>query len=517
MLAKTIIKPNSYFDSVTLMGISGQVAELAGVVDVLVGMGTDLNKESLAHVGLLTDVARTASPNDLLIGVRVTGEEVLDKLLPKIEELLVARRGHTGGAGKEGQEERPRRIAQACQLNPGFNLAVISVPGVYAAREAREALRQEMHVFLFSDNVSVADEIDLKTAAAAKGLLMMGPDCGTAIINGIPLGFANRVRRGNIGTIGASGTGIQQVTTLIDSLGEGISQAVGTGGRDLTEKVGGMTTLAALAALAKDEATEVIVLISKPPAPAVVEKIMARAAVVGKPVVICFLGARPLAAAPTNITQCSNLEQAAVEAVSLARGGDRVALPEEDVSEAIKKAVAGRKAGPKYLRALYGGGTLCDEAMIIFRQQGINFFSNIPLDRAEALADVEQSQGNTFLDMGDDYFTRGRPHPMLEPSLRIPRLLKEAVDPEVAVILFDVILGHGSHADPAGVMAAGVIQARQLASGSGRQPAFVAALVGTPGDPQGLAEQRRMLEQVGVIVCGSNVRAANLAAALLRQ
>lgn len=517
MLTKTLVKPNTYFDSVTLMRISGQVAEMDGVVDVLVGMGTDLNKESLARVGLLTGAAEGASPNDLLIGVRVTGEEILEQVLQRIEELLGSQRRGTAGEGGEVREERPRSIAAACQLKPGYNLALISVPGIYAAREAREALRQGMHVFLFSDNVSLDEEVELKKTAKARGLLMMGPDCGTAIINGLPLGFANRVRRGNIGIVGASGTGIQQVTTLIDSLGEGISQAIGTGGRDLTERVGGMTTLAALEALAADEQTRVIVLISKPPAPDVAAEVFARAAGLNKPVVMCLLGSQTIASPGSGIIQCRNLEETALRAVSLVRGGQEVVWPDEDQGALLEEFLAARKPGQKYVRALFGGGTLCDEAMGVFREEGIPLFSNVPLSPEEALADVERSQGNTFLDMGDDYFTRGRPHPMIEPGLRNQRLVQEAADPEVAVVLLDVILGHGSHSDPAGVAARGIREAREKAAGEGRRLAVIAALIGTAADPQGLEQQRRSLEEAGVIVCNSNIRAAKLAASLVKR
>jgi succinyl-CoA synthetase alpha subunit len=513
MIARTIVKPNKYFDSVTLMRISGDVAGMDGVEVVMVGMGTDLNKDSLARVELLTDEARAASPNDLMIGVRAVDEAVLEQVFAKAEELFTTKR-KSKTVGSEGGVQQPRSIAQACEEHPGFNLAMISVPGPYAAREAREALRQEMHVFLFSDNVGLEDEISLKKLANEKGLLMMGPDCGTSIINGIPLGFANRVRRGKIGIVGASGTGIQQVTTLIDSLGEGISQAIGTGGRDLSEHVGGRTCLAALEALARDAETEVIVLISKPPALSVAEKIIDKAAEANKPIVFCLLG-RSLPVNGRGIIQCANLEETALKAVSLVRGGAEVSLPEEDVERQIVEAQGKKKPGQKYVRALYGGGTICDEAMMVFKQLAIPFYTNIALTKEDALADVEKSEGNTFLDMGEDYFTRGRPHPMLEPRLRTPRLLQEAADPEVAVILLDVILGHGSHSDPAGVAVEGVKKAREIAAQDGRELAFVAALVGTSDDPQGMDRQRKLLEDAGLIVCSSNVRAANVAARIL--
>lgn len=516
MFVKTIVRSNAYFDSVTLMSLTSQVSGMAGVQDIMVGMGTDLNKESLSRLDLLTDEAKTSSPNDLLIGVRVSDEKVLNDVLQEIENILVARKGHPRSS--DSKEEQPCSIENACQLRPGYNMAVISVPGIYAAREAREALRQEMHVFLFSDNVSIEDEISLKKTAIAKGLLMMGPDCGTSIINGVPLGFANRVRRGAIGIIGASGTGIQQVSALIDCLGEGVSQAIGTGGRDLSDKVGGLTTLTALDLLATDDSTKVIVLISKPPAQGVAEKIIAKAKSINKPVVICFLGNYMyLKTVSENITICNNLEEAALQSVGLVSSNNNVTLPDEDVCGFIKTASSQLEVSQKYVRALYGGGTLCEESMMVFRNLGIQYFSNIPSRKTETIADMEESKENTFLDMGDDYFTRGRPHPMLEPSLRVPRLLKEAADPEVAVILFDVILGHGSHSDPAGVMVAGIKQAKEVAARDGRQLFFVASLVGTQSDPQNLDQQKYILEQEGVFVCVSNYRAANLAAAILKK
>jgi FdrA protein len=195
-----------------------------------------------------------------------------------------------------GDGVRPSPLASlemAVEQQAALNLALISVLGDYAAAEAIKALRPGLSVMLFSDNVSLAHEREIKTLAREKNLLVMGPDCGTAIINGMPLGFANVVRRGAIGVVAASGTGLQEVTCCIDQLGAGISQALGTGGHDLHESIGGISMLYGLDALSADPDTRVIVLISKPPAPAVAEKILARARAAGKPVVVNFLGARP--------------------------------------------------------------------------------------------------------------------------------------------------------------------------------------------------------------------------------
>src|SRR5690606_14776291 len=125
-------------------------------------------------------------------------------------------------------------------------------PGVYAAFEAFRALENNLNVMMFSDNVTVEDEIKLKDLAVKKDLLMMGPDCGTAIINGVGLCFANKIKRGPIGLVAASGTGLQEVTVLIDQFGGGISQAIGVGGRDLSKDVMGRMTLHAINALNAD-------------------------------------------------------------------------------------------------------------------------------------------------------------------------------------------------------------------------------------------------------------------------
>jgi FdrA protein len=511
LLTKTIVKSNAYFDSVTLMKVSGEVSKLQGVIDVMVGMGTDLNKESLEHVGILSKECEAASPNDLMIGIKAESDEVLAGALNKVEELLT-KRGKKATSRKEKSFER---IQQVAALNQGYNMAVISVPGRYAAREARLALNNGMHVFMFSDNVTVEEEVELKDLANSKGLLMMGPDCGTAIINGVPLGFANRVRKGNIGIVGASGTGLQHVTTLIHSLGGGVSQAVGTGGRDLSSKVSGRTMLAALEGLKEDDATEVVVIISKPPAAEVADKVFSAAENLNKPVVLCLLGSGKKDNLGENIVQCYSIEETAAKAVSLALGREvRFEAPEE-FSQAVLEFEEVRKPQQRYVRAIFGGGTLCDEAMTIFRRKGVKMYSNIPLDKQEELKDIEVSQENTFLDMGEDYFTRGKPHPMIEPSLRNKRIIQEALDQETAVMLLDVVIGHGSHADPAGVAAEAAAIANAKLNNLGRKVLWIASFVGTNEDPQNYEEQISKLKAVGFIVLESNVKAAELAAKLV--
>ncbi len=313
MAIKIAVKKNAYHDSVALMAISGQVKSVAGVTEAVVNMGTGMNKELMKAIGLLNEEASACGPDDLLIAIRAETDAACDEAVKAAEEFLAQR-----GKGKSGERTvRPTTIVSAVKMTPEANLAIISVPGAYAPREAMNALRQGLHVMLFSDNVSLAEEKALKEYAHEQGLLMMGPDCGTAIINGTGLCFANAVRRGNIGIVGASGTGTQEVTVLVDRLGGGVSQVLGTGGRDLKEEIGGIMMLDCIAVLAKDPATEVIVLISKPPAAKVAEKILHAVKSAGKPAVVCFLNSRATKEECSRISFCSTLEETAQKAVEL--------------------------------------------------------------------------------------------------------------------------------------------------------------------------------------------------------
>ena len=335
----------------------------------------------------------------------------------------------------------------------------------------------------------------------------MGPDCGTAIINGVPLAFANVVRRGSIGCIGASGTGLQQVTCLVDRLGLGISQAVGTGGHDLHASVGGITMLAAIEALGRDPQTRVIVLISKPPAPEVSKRVLAAAAKVGKPVVVNFVGADPGSITGRNLHAVKTLEDAAHAAVALAKGRKPAARRAAGKVPAFRLA-----AGQRYVRGLYSGGTFCYEASMLLGEMLGDVRSNAPLRASDAIRDPWRSEGHTLIDLGDDVFTRGRPHPMIDHRLRNERILKEADDGEVAVILLDVVLGYGSHADPAAEMAPAIEAARSRAARKKRRIAFVGFVCGTSNDPQDLARQESALLKAGMLLAPSNAQAVMLAA-----
>ncbi|MEW5961245.1 MAG: acyl-CoA synthetase FdrA [Chloroflexota bacterium] len=510
------IKPNTYFDSVRLMRVSELLSGLPGIQQAIVAMGTEANKRVLAETQLLTDQVQAAGPNDLVLVVEADSAEAAREALRQAEAKLSETAAPAADTGQAAT--RPRFFQQARQSLPGANLALISVPGPYARLEAAQALHAGMHVFLFSDNVTLDEEVELKRWAVAKGRLMMGPGAGTAIINGVALAFANGVRRGPIGLVAASGTGLQEVTCLIDRGGSGISQAIGVGGRDLSEPIGGLMMRHGLAMLAADPATGLIVLISKPPAPTVAETILKVARSCGKPVIINFLGSRH-AEQENGITFTATLEETAEAALERV-GGQRktyFGLTPEQVE--ILAAAERRQLAPgqRYLRGLFSGGSLCDEAMLILAGRLPALYSNIPLRPAWALADGWRSRDHSCIDMGAEEFTSGRPHPMIDPRLRQERLLKEAEDKTVAVILLDVVIGYGSHADPAGALVETIREAKAKAAAQGRYLAVVAHVCGTDRDPQGLQRQENLLREAGALTLPTNAQAARVAAAIVQR
>ena len=508
----TRVIADTYRDSVALMQLSASLKEVAGVDEASAIMATAGNIALLAEVGLV-EAGLAPRPSDLLVVVRAKNEAAADAAIAKVEAALRAK-APARSEGGAVEQAPPRSIAMAAAATPGAKLALVSVPGEYAAAEAGKALAAGLNVMLFSDNVALADEVALKREASNRQLLVMGPDCGTAIIDGVPLAFANRVRRGPVGCVAASGTGLQQVTALVDRLGAGVSQAIGTGGRDLKEEVGGLTMLAGLARLAADRETKVIVLISKPPAPAVAGKVLAAAAKAKKPVVVCFVGAPPGKLPGRNLHPVRTLEDAARAAVALARGRKP---PKAAGPPRLGKGVPRLARGQRYVRGLFSGGTFCYEASLLLGEALGQVWSNAPVRHEDELDDAFKSRGHTVIDLGDDVFTRGRPHPMIDHRLRNERMVREARDPEVAVILFDVVLGYGSHPDPAAEMAPAIAAARAAAAKGGRRIAFVGAVCGTETDPQDLARQEAALAQAGVILGSSNAEAVRIAAAIAKR
>jgi FdrA protein len=489
------VRRDTYRDSVELMRVAAELEGAPGITRAALLMATPANRDLLAEAGLLGDAAMEARPSDLVIAVAAHDDAAATGALARAEALLAAPASRSGSTGRHA----PRTIADALAEVPATSLAVISTPGPYATAEALKALKRGLHVFLWSDNVSIGDEVELKRLARKKGLLMMGPDCGTAILDGVPLGFANAVRRGRIGLVGASGTGLQQVSCLIDRLGEGVSQLIGVGGRDLDERVGGSMMQTGLETLRRDTRTEVIVLVSKPPAPPVARRVLGQAVASGKPVVVCFLGGDPADIRQAGATPAATLDEAARIAVSLARGENPSTADGLDPALVARaRAEAGRLAeGQRFVRGLFSGGTLCQEAALILGRPG------------------GRAAGHTLIDLGDDKFTVGRPHPMIDFRLRNERIVAAALDPTTAVILLDVVLGHGAHADPGGALVPAIEEACQRARRAGRAVGLVASVCGTSADPQGLTRQEEQLAAAGVMLAPSNAQAARLAAALV--
>ncbi len=499
---KSEIRSGVYYDSAVLMQLQRSLAGLPGVADAGVVMGTESNKELLQHIDLVNPEVDAAKENDLVIVVRAETEAVAAEAIGKVDELLTRRKSAVD------QEYRPRSLEGANDMLPDSNWVLISVAGRYAAGVARESLRLGKHVFLFSDNVSVEDEISLKKDASEKGFLVMGPDCGTAIVNGIGLGFANKVRKGPIGVVAAAGTGLQQVTSRIHQLGSGITFGIGTGGRDLSEKVGGTTFLQGLDVLSRDSDTKVVLLVSKPPSPVVAEKVLKVARKAGKPVVVNFIARTPISRQIDNLFFASSLDDAAALAVELSKNPPK--LQAEDLK--LERFASGQH----YLRGLFSGGTLAYEAQYLLAEYLPKVYANAPINKDNKLKDSLVSVEHSIVDLGEDEFTVGRLHPMMDNELRIRRLMEEAADPSVAVIMLDVVIGFGSHPDPASELAPAVAKAKDLAAKAGRYLEVVAVVTGTDEDPQDLNSQIRQLKEAGAWVDTSNEIVVRYAGRLLQ-
>jgi len=478
------VRSGAYYDSVVLMQLQRSLLGLPGVLDAGVVMATQANCNLLAANSLFPE-SISPSPDDLLIVVKADSQNSAISAIGQVDELL-ARKRSTGNS----EDFRPRSLSTAAKQLPESNWVLISVPGRYAANVAREALDLNKHVFLYSDNVSFEDEIALKKTARNKGLLVMGPDCGTAIINGIGFGFANRVRRGPIGLVGASGTGLQAVTTHIHNLGAGISHAIGTGSRDLKTEVGAVTAHQALDLLSRDADTKVIVLISKPSSPDVATSLISAAQRTRKPVIVYFIGYPLPVHSIGNLHFAVSLSEAAELAVS------QLSMNDEPVVENEEKVQG-------YLRALFSGGTLAYETLIGLQAILSPIYSNAPIHASQALRDPLHSEANTILDLGDEYFMVGRLHPMIDNDLRMRRMRQEAADPDVGMILFDIVLGAGSHPDPASEMVTVIRTIRE------QRPdlIFVTIVIGTEADPQNIQSQEDRLRDAGVTILHTTTEA----------
>lgn len=486
----TIIKENTYQDSIVLMLLSNKLSAIEGVNKVSIMMGTPANKDIFKSSGLGTAELENAKPNDIVIVIDTEDAAKVEEVDQEVEAEL---KGKAESNDQEQKHNEASNWSRALELANNPNLALISIPGQYAAMEAENALNHNLNVFMFSDNVAKEDETRLKNLAHDKGLLVMGPDCGTGIIHGLPLAFTNIVNEGDIGIVGASGTGIQEVTTIIDREGKGVTNAIGTGGRDLSSEVGAITMLDSIKALNQDPTVKVITVISKPPAKEVEEQVLNVLRNIEKPVVTLFLGAKPTYT-ETNIYHAYTLEEAARVSVQLSNGETPNFKPR--LFENISANLTAKQDG---IKGFYSGGTLASEAAMLVKD------TLGDLSSGETPEGFAYKGGNhEIIDLGDDIYTQGKPHPMIDPSKRIEMLETSSDDPATAVIMLDNVIGYGSHDDMANELAPTIQKILNKVKADGRSLVVLATVVGTEHDYQEYQAQIETLKAAGAIVCDTN-------------
>ncbi|HET6686694.1 MAG TPA: hypothetical protein VFH02_09240 [Jiangellaceae bacterium] len=492
--------PDTYVDSVAQLSAMRAMRQVDGVDWASAAMGTPANTELLRERGIASGEIADMGANDFVVVVTAISEDTANEALAAGESAVFSARPQ---GGDERDRAQPRSLRQAVERQPESNVAVISVPGEYAALAAYQALSEGLHVLLFSDNVPLEKEVALKDYARDRGLLVMGPGAGTAMIAGVGLGFANVVKPGRVGVVAAAGTGAQEVMSLLDRWGVGVSQVLGLGGRDLADDVGGRMALPAISALRDDPGTDVILLVSKPPAAAIAAKVLAAAG--DTPMVAALLGLDSAFVAPDGVVLADTLEGAVVATLRvLGRPApDTVTTIGPTVTQARHRLSERRTL----VRGLFSGGTLCYESQVILGPILGEVRSNAPINKASGLPAPPGS--HECLDLGEEEYTRGRPHPMIDAEARLDLLHEHGADPQVAAIILDVVLGHGANPDPAAVLAPACEAV--MADGG---PQVVAYVLGTEQDPQGFVAQRDRLVQAGCIVTETAARASLVAAAI---
>jgi len=512
-----VVRHNFFRDSIQLMRLTEEAKKLPGVVDAVVSMGTETNKLLLAQLGLLMPEGRGAGDGDMVIALSVAAGSDAGAAMDSVQRMVMSP-PRTEGQAKSA--ETYHSVDSALRALPGANLAIVSLPGWQAFEPAMDLLRRGLNVHLFSDHVSLGEELRLKRYAHSRELLLLGPGAGTFILGGVGLGFANAVRRGSVGVVASAGTGLQEVSVLLDRIGLGISCGLGVGGSDLSEKVGGIMTKDCLELLEREGSTKALMIVAKSPTPKVVREIMGFARKsLSKPTVACFLGldtrgrspiryAKTLHSAVSEMSRITGKVAAKRFRRSLSITLPRIVRTADDLS-------AGLNPDQRYARGLYSGGTLAHETLLIYRELVGEAYSNTPLSKRFALKDPSRSRANSVVDFGDEYFTAGRPHPMIDPTMRRLRIIQEAGDPAVAAILLDVVLGYGSSSDPGGSLLGAIQEGRQRAVASGRTVAFMAHVCGTDADPQSLTDQSRKLAEEGVALFPTNAQMAITSALLV--
>lgn len=499
MTVSTRLFPDTYVDSVTQLVGMRAMRDVDGVGWASAVMATPANVASLHGEGVAPDQTAGAAANDFLLVVRAADEETAAAALAAGESAVFAARP----AAASTRESEPGSLRDAVRRQPGSNVAVISVPGQYAALAAHQALGQDLHVLLFSDNVPVAAEVALKDHARRRGLLMMGPGAGTALLGGVGLGFANVVRPGVVGVAAAAGTGAQEAMSLLDRWGAGVSQVIGLGGRDLSGEVGGRMALSAIAALREDPGTEVILLVTKPPAAEVAASVLAASGTT--PMVAALIGLEAAPPAPPGVVVTGTLEPGVMATLRLL--GVPAPDPTRTLGPSVQQARRRLAPGRTAVRGLFAGGSLCYEALVVLGRTLGEVHSNTPLREDWGLPAPAGS--HQCLDLGAEEYTRGRPHPMIDAEARVELLREHGREPRVAAVILDVVLGLGAHPDPAAALAP--VCESVMADGG---PQVVVYVLGTDQDPQGYFAQRDRFVDAGCIVTETAARASLVAAAI---
>jgi len=511
-----MIKSNFYRDSLQLMKISDKVRRISsGIIEASVIMATSTNKGILIRLGFPPSVIQEATESDIIIAVRAQDQESLDLAIHKANEMLES--PEKISAGNE-EKSRLTDLDSALNMMPDANLVLLSIPGEHVKDISLKLIERGIHQQIFSDHVPIEDELEIKQRAVKNGVLILGPGSGTSIINGKGIGFSNVVKEGPVGVVAAAGTGLQEVITLLDHCGIGVKQGLGVGGSDPKEKIGGLMMLEGIKLLEKDPDIEVIGIVSKPPSASIQEKIFNFISQdAKKKYVVAFIGGRQLQDDRTGgrIIQVGSLASAVLafakhigkEQFMKARVKTRIS--QNDLLNMLEKEWTKLRDSQKYIRALYTGGTFTYEAQVIL--SGIlpgPIYSNAPILNIKEMASSLASEANSIVDLGEEEFTQGRPHPMIDPTIRKLRILEEAKDPEVGVLLMDFVLGYGSHPDPVGAALREIKEARDEAARDGRYLSVISHVCGTTGDPQGYDSSISKLQSAGSIVLPTNAIAA---------
>ncbi len=505
----TEIRENVYVDSLETILIFSAMLDMEGIETAYAGMATDANLKTLSDMGLSSEETKKASDSDFFIVAKAQSPEAFLNALGRVDQIL------DGSSKKSKETASYPTLGSALLEHPQINICTIAVPGEHAFQVTKEALEAGLHCIVFSSHVPLSQERELKELARKKGLLCMGPDCGVANINGAAFVLSSITNRGTVGICGASGCGIQHVAAFLHEAGFGVSQTIGTGGNDLKEEVGGISMLMGIDALEEDEDTKLIVLISRKPGDSVLKRITDRIKKCKKKVVACFMGADESLIRDSGAVYAGDLDECVIRTLELL-GKEYRFESDQEIHEMAKEAASKMNARQKYVRGIYCGGTYCDEAMSTLQKTVGGIYSNCPLSPEWKLENSNVSVKHTVIDAGEEEFTQGRPHPTLEPSMRLPLIEKEGDDPETAVLLLDFILTPPANPDPAGVTIPMLKKIVQKSKARGGEIAVVASVLGTDADFQNVTKQREKLREAGVYVCKSNRQAARLAAEIIR-